>query len=248
MTCWNFYIITRRTFQAKNLLFLFSILTTIAIIIEWFGNSYTENSDRNNDMILLENETTLYSDYSLMFLKKNTLKNSKNNEDGLTINEEYAKKFTYEKQRQFIEKAKLKYGKNFSMEELENQSSSDYESEDSDAEMINEKVMTKFIDTYIKLKDDKLAKQFLDNKDPVFNDEDFASKGRKKSNEKIEFTVNDALMNYKEEDENIFSVNYKSKKINKEDPEKKEFLKQLEAENNDDNEYIESDVKLMMGF
>ena len=30
------------------------------------------------------------------------------------------KKFTYEKQRQYIEKAKLKYGKNFYIEDLEN--------------------------------------------------------------------------------------------------------------------------------
>jgi protein KRI1 len=113
-------------------------------------------------------------------------------------------------------------------------SSSDAESEDSDAEMINEKVMSKFLDTYIKLKDDISAREFLKNKDPIFTDEDFIYNAKKKNDDKIKYTVNDALLNYKEEsdEENIYSVDYIKKDVMKEDAEKKEILKQLNEDEN----------------
>lgn len=164
----------------------------------------------------------------------------KTSEDQLVINEDFANKFNYEKKRQALEKAQLKFGKNFDIKKLEGDaesSSSEAESEDSEGEMINEKVMSKFLETYIKLKDDNAAKDFLEDKKPVFTDEDFISNrtGRKKSKDKIEFGVNDALLNYKEgeEKEDIYSLEYQAKKIVKIDPEKEEFLKKLQEDEGD---------------
>ncbi len=164
---------------------------------------------------------------------------SKGNPDALTINEDYAKKFTYNKKREALEKAKQKFGKDFEHYEEEE---SDDQSEDSEGQLINEKVMTKFIETYIKLKDDNLAKQFLVNKNPVFNDEDFdeVTVRKKKQEEKIKYSVNDALMDYKGED-NIYSVEYETKNEEKFDPHKDEFLKQIgdEAEEKEEGDFID---------
>ena len=169
-----------------------------------------------------------------------------NKGDVLKINQDFAQKFTYMKKREAIEKGKAKYGKDYVHQE-EKESESDNESEDSEAGMINEKVMTKFIETYIKLKDGNLAKEFLVNKDPVFNDEDFVNENKKKKADKIQFSVNDALMEYtgqdivEEGEDNIYSVGYETKKIVKEDKEKTEFLKKLDEDeveegNNPSNE------------
>jgi protein KRI1 len=157
---------------------------------------------------------------------------SKDKTDQLTINEDYAKKFTYMKERQALEKAKLKYGNDF-MDVEEDEESEDV-SEDSEGELINDKVMTKFIETYIKLKDDNLAKEFLVDKNPVFKDDDFIDPGKnKKEKESKIFTVNDALINYakSEQEDNIFSVDYEPKKVEKFDPDKDEFLKKIADEN-----------------
>jgi protein KRI1 len=166
---------------------------------------------------------------------------SKDKTDQLTINEDYAKKFTYMKERQALEKAKLKYGKDF-MDVEEHEESEDV-SEDSEGELINDKVMTKFIETYIKLKDDNLAKEFLVDKNPVFKDEDFSEIGKKKKEKESKiFTVNDALINYakleEEEKDNIFSVGYEPKNLEIFDPDKDEFLKKIadDKEEKSDNQ------------
>jgi protein KRI1 len=159
--------------------------------------------------------------------------------DILKINENYAQKFTHMKKREAIEKAKLKYGKNYKYEENEESESEDF-SEDSDGEMINEKVMTKFIETYIKLKDDNLSKEFLTNKEPVFNDEDFKNENKKKKDEKILYSVNDALMNYKGQDD-IYSINYEPVDNVVEDKEKTEFLKKLGEEDVVDDQMNDGD-------
>jgi protein KRI1 len=159
---------------------------------------------------------------------------SKGDQDDLNflkINEDYAKKFQYMKKRQALEKAQLKYGKD--LEDLEDVEESEDESEDSQGILINDKVTEKFIETYIKLKDENRAKEFLKNKDPIFNDEDFVVKSEKK--EELEYTAKDALLDYEDNDD-IYSINYVATKKEKEDKEKKEFLEKAneEEDNNDD--------------
>lgn len=182
-------------------------------------------------------------------MDKATTKKQIQENDTLKINEDYAKKFTYNKQREALEKAKLKYGKDF-MNYNEEESESDDQSEDSDGEMINENVMKKFIETYIKLKDDNLAREFLVNKEPVFNDEDFKTDKKKEKKENIQFGIKDALLNYKGEDsnevegDNIYSVEYQAKKIIQQDPEKDEFLRKLGEEDEliqeeDEGDYVD---------
>lgn len=180
------------------------------------------------------------------------MKNAKNSIEpkqdfeGLTINEEYAKKFHYNKNREAMEKAKLKYGKDFlEREEDSKESSEDDESEDSNGELINEKVMGKFIETYIKLKDDKMAREFLNDNKSIFQDEDFDCGKPKQKKEKPTYTIKDSVLEYnktnlnenpndKEEDD-FFSAKYRVQpKEEKENVEKTEFLKIANQDNNDE--------------
>ena len=175
--------------------------------------------------------------------KKELLVSEKNEEkdgDFLKINEEFAKKFTYMKKRQALEKAKTKFGKDFMNIEDPSEDSEEDMSEDSDGELINPKVMSKFLETYIKLKDDKMVKELLEDKKEIFEDDDFKFEKEKKHKNKPEYTVKDALLNYKQDDddegtqaneeEDIYSLNYQAKLNIKEDPEKKEFLSKANQE------------------
>jgi protein KRI1 len=175
----------------------------------------------------------IYKTNELIIYLLNMSKSKSNEEDlnVLKINEDFAKKFQYNKKRQALEKAQMKYGKNLDFEE-EDEESED-ESEDSQGKLINDKVTQKFIDTYIKLKDDNKAKEFLNNKDSVFNDDDFDVKKEKK--EALAYTAKDALLDFKDDDD-VYSINYITKKKEKEDKEKKEFIAKANEDQDDEED------------
>jgi protein KRI1 len=154
----------------------------------------------------------------------------------LKINKDYQQKFHHLKKLQLLEKAKNKYGKHFENWE---ESSSDDESEDSQAVLVNDKVMEKFLDIFNKISDEKCTKELLSSNDPLFNDEDF--KHEKSKSEKISYSVKDALLNYNEE-EDIYNVNYKERVKDKSNKEKEEFLKKAteeDKESNDNGSYLD---------
>merc|ERR1712151_1109409 len=124
------------------------------------------------------------------------------------------------------------YGQNyFFHEESEN---SESESEDSKADLLNDKVLEKFVDTMVKLQDNDKIKDLVNLEKPIFEEEDFVE-NKQKIKEKKAFTIKDALLKFdnnedeKEEDEkdenDLYSVNYKQKIIKKVDKEKEEFIK-----------------------
>ena len=202
---------------------------------------------------------------------KHKYNNDSNEEDEdsinkLNINEEYAERFKYNEKRKEMEKNRIKYGNNFRKkfddEDNENDEElSPEESEDSEGELDNEIVRDKFINTLLELKDEKETKKLIENKAPIFTDEDFKQKRekihKKEENEKIEYGIKDALLDNNEDEEesnnnkenknndsdsenNIYSVNYKPKKIEEDQTEKNEFIsaanKELNDSENSDNE------------
>jgi len=94
------------------------------------------------------------------------------------------------KKRQALEKAKGKYGKDFLFKnkEGENESVDSQEgvSEDSDGNMINDKVISKFVKAILTLKDDNMCQELLKDNKPFFDDEDFINdeKDEKKNSKK----------------------------------------------------------------
>lgn len=163
----------------------------------------------------------------------------------LKINKEFAKKFDHMKRREELEKAEMKFGKDFfkkkGAEDDDDEDSEDLESEDSNAELVNDRVMEKFIDTMVKLQDDKNVKELLETKEEIFKEEDFKQKRKINDDKKKEkaFTVNDALINYKEDEDeadNFFSVDYKPKISKKEDELKKAFIENAKVNEDDDEE------------
>ncbi len=99
----------------------------------------------------------------------------------LKINEEFAEKFKHNEKRKKVEKLKSKFGKNFRIKE-ENESDendSNESEEDSDGELDNEIIRDKFINTLLELKDSKESKKLLEEKKPIFTDEDFKEKREK---------------------------------------------------------------------
>ena len=204
-----------------------------------------------------------------MSQKHDKFNNDSNEEDEdsinkLNINEEYAERFKHNEKRKEMEKNRIKYGNNFrnkyDNEDNENDEElSPEESEDSEGELDNEIVRDKFINTLLELKDDKETKKLIENKAPIFTDEDFKQKRekihKKEENEKIEYGIKDALLDNNENEEsnnndnksnnsdsenNIYSVNYKPKKIEEDHTEKNEFIsaanKELNDSENSDNE------------
>jgi len=191
---------------------------------------------------------------------KSKVKNSKKIEEGvedenvLKINENYAKKFDEIKRREAIEKAKLKYGENYFFKNSDEDS--EQESEDSEAELVNDRVLEKFVETIVKLQDDDKVKELVQTDKPIFEEEDFAETNNERSKKKEKaFTVKDALLKFDAESENddndhfkqkeendIFSVNYKEKNLKKIDKEKEEFMKvaaEAEKENEDQNDFLD---------
>ena len=191
-------------------------------------------------------------------------KNNKNNSDEededsmnkLNINEEYAERFKHNEKRKVMEKNRNKYGTSLrkNIENEENESDDDIspaESEDSEGELDNEIVRDKFINTLLELKDEKETKKLLENKTPIFTDDDFKEKRikihTKEENEKINYGIKDAILDNKNEESengengendsnsenNIYSVNYKPKKIEKDQTEKNEFINEDNKEEND---------------
>lgn len=167
-------------------------------------------------------------------------------EHKLQINENYAKKFDEIKRKEAIERAKLKYGQNYFFKSESEKSES--ESEDSKADLLNDKVLEKFVDTIVKLQDNDRIQELVNLEKPIFDEEDFEKK-IKKQKEKKAFTIKDALLKFdnnedednKEEEENdLYSVNYKQKVIKKVDQEKEDFIKKA-AENNKENEENDED-------
>ena len=167
-------------------------------------------------------------------------KEEKENIDTLTINKDYKERFQHNKKRQLIEKGKFVRDRK---EESESESdSSEDVSEDSEGELDNDIVRDKFIDTLLKLKDENETKKLLQEKTPIFTDEDFKKKREKINKEKEDkdkkaYTINDALMENNDDENDIYSVNYKPKVIEEDHKEKDEFIKVAnEEENNDDND------------
>ena len=167
--------------------------------------------------------------------KKSKEKNESSDDDlnKLNINEEFAERFQHNEKRKKEEKLRNKYGINIKNREEENEEGeeSPEESEDSEGELDNEIVRDKFINTLLELKDEKEAKKLLENKTPIFTDEDFKQKRekihKKEEKEKIEYGIKDALLDNKsssEQDElsenNIYSIHYKPKKIEEDQTEK----------------------------
>ena len=180
--------------------------------------------------------------------------NNEEDEDSinkLNINKEYAERFKHNEKRKEMEKNRNKYGINFKKnKDSENEESegeqSPEESEDSEGELDNEIVRDKFINTLLELKDEKETKKLIENKTPIFTDEDFKEKRpkifHKEEKEKIKYGIKDALLDNKDEESenednnsenNIYSVNYKPKKIEEDQTEKNEFINAANKEDND---------------
>ena len=112
------------------------------------------------------------------------------------INEDFAKKYEYQERRKALEKGKKKFGKEvfdaavFSKEnEVEYDSESSSSEDDSEAELLNPKLETKFLEvlTAIRNNDPKLK----ETKTNLFNDEDFEV-NQKEAKEKS-FTLKDQI-------------------------------------------------------
>ena len=184
---------------------------------------------------------------------KNLNEEDEDSMNKLNINEEYAERFKHNEKRKVMEKNRNKYGitlrKNIENEENESDDEiSPAESEDSEGELDNEIVRDKFINTLLELKDEKETKKLLENKTPIFTDDDFKEKRikihTKEENEKINYGIKDAILDNKNEESengendsnsenNIYSVNYKPKKIEKDQTEKNEFINAANKEEND---------------
>ncbi len=177
--------------------------------------------------------------------KKDDKKDNSSNEDinKLNINEEYKERFQHNEHRKKIEKLKSKYGKNFPIKEEEYYSNEEeeeenLESEDSEGELDNEIIRDKFINTLLELKDKKETKKLLEDKNPIFTDEDFKEKRIKihteEEDKKIKYNINNALMEINEEEENdennVYSIKYKPKKKEDDKKEKNEFIKKANEE------------------
>ena len=137
--------------------------------------------------------------------------------DVLNINEKFAKRFEFNKKREYLEKATKKFGEKAIFDKNQDEDDSENnESEDSDAELINPKVMEKFISTMIMLQDDKGAQELLKTNDHLFKEEDFDDLKKKEiSNKEDKLTVKEMLLKSGEDQDenNIYSVNYKPKLI-----------------------------------
>lgn len=168
---------------------------------------------------------------------------NKNELNTLKINENFAKKFQHNKRREILEKAQTKYGKNL---DIENGSeSSENESEDSNANLINKNIMTKFLETMVNFDDETKKDKLLNEKDPIFEEKDFILSNKKvKNEEKNKFSIKDNILNYQHykeveeepnEEDNFDSVNYKVKNTKKDDKEKKAFLEANNLNEQDDN-------------
>ena len=111
------------------------------------------------------------------------------------INEDFAKKYEYQERRKALEKGKKKFGKEvfdaavFSRENGEEYDESSSSEDDSEAELLNPKVETKFLEvlTAIRNNDPKLK----ETKTNLFNDEDFEV-NQKETKEKS-FTLKDQI-------------------------------------------------------
>ena len=124
-------------------------------------------------------------------------KEESNDEDSLNklnINEEFAERFQHNEKRKKEEKLRNKYGVNIKNKEEEEENDgeeSPEESEDSEGELDNEIVRDKFINTLLELKDEKETKKLIENKTPIFTDDDFQKKRekihKKEEPEKIEY-------------------------------------------------------------
>ena len=186
--------------------------------------------------------------------QKEELSDDNNSLNELNINEEYAERFQHNEKRKKEEKLRNKYGVVNIKDKEEEYSGeeSPEESEDSEGELDNEIVRDKFINTLLELKDENETKKLIENKAPIFTDDDFKKKREKihknesQENNKIQYGIKDALLDNKSssEDENsennIYSVNYKPKKIEEDQTEKKAFISAVNEELQDNSENSEN--------
>jgi len=107
--------------------------------------------------------------------------------DKLTINENFAKKFEYNKRRQLLEQGRLKYGDLLEGDEQSSDSESS-SSDDSDGELVNAKFEKKFFEviTAIRAGDPSVLTKTGDNAvgEPLWKDEDFEESSDEKLIEK----------------------------------------------------------------
>jgi protein KRI1 len=112
----------------------------------------------------------------------------------LKINEDFAKRFEHNKRRELLDKARQKYGEQALLDSEKSEESESSSSDDSEAELLNERVESKFLQVIdaIRSKDkDRLNK--LAKGDPnanIFDDEDFENERVAKS-KKTKFTLKD---------------------------------------------------------
>lgn len=149
----------------------------------------------------------------------------------LNINEKFKSKFEHEQKRKILDQVKEKYGKKALLSDT---SSSESESEDSEAELVNKNVLEKFVNIYTDLKT-KNKKELLKADKDLFDESDFVI--NKKKNEKPEYTIKDAILNQIDgeaaEDANNFdSLNFKPKI--KKDKFKDEFIQASKVNDSDD--------------
>ncbi|KAL4456193.1 hypothetical protein ABPG74_014154 [Tetrahymena malaccensis] len=168
----------------------------------------------------------------------------------LKVNKKYAQNFEKKIQRQLIDKAKAMYGADYEKklaEEQDDDESSDVE-EDSDGELLNEKVNDKFIETLakIRLKDPSIYK----NDKKFFKEKDFEvdQNGKKSSkNEKMTYAAmvrKEALEKMEKEDfsseEDDYVPQVKGETIAEEQKrlkdEFKNAAKKVESESEEDEE------------
>jgi len=73
--------------------------------------------------------------------------------------------------------------------------------------------MEKFISTMVMLQDEKASKELLDNKDALFNEEDFQTQKEKqiKENKEGKVTVKEMMLKSEGDEDNFYSLNYKPK-------------------------------------
>lgn len=143
----------------------------------------------------------------------------------LNVNKQFKEKFEHEQKRKILDQVKVKYGR----ELLSASSESDSESEDSEAEFVNKNVITKFVNVLTSLKDEKKKKELLNNKNNLFDDEDFKVDDKAEAKAKP-YTIKDVIIDgandkddFEKEPENFEDLDYIP--VKKNDKFKESFLK-----------------------
>lgn len=174
--------------------------------------------------------------------------------DKLTINENFAKKFEYNKRRQLLEQGRLKYGDLLEGDEQSSESESS-SSDDSAGELVNAKFEKKFFEviTAIRAGDPSVLTKTGDNAvgEPLWKDEDFEESSDEKLIEKKDRKVTlkdqirtDALKKIKagqsasESEDDVFVKKGKGLTIAEEQRRLKDDFKAVAEKDNSDDELL----------